>query len=108
MTAFSPDPQQSDVLAHERGPLLVKGEAGTGKCAVLRERFARLVESGEDPDRVALVLGSMRARAEARDLLFDRVRLSVPGLKVLTIHGLANLVVTSRHDVLAYAEPPQI
>jgi superfamily I DNA/RNA helicase len=55
---FSPDPRQDAVLEHRGGPLLVAGAAGTGKSAVLRERFARLVEGGSDPERIALVVGS--------------------------------------------------
>ncbi len=108
MAPLSLDQQQNEVLAHERGALLVTGNAGTGKTAVLRERFARLVEAREDPERVALVLGSRQARDEARDDLFDRVRMSLPGLKIFTVHGLANHVVASRHDALAYTEAPQI
>ena len=63
---FEPDPEQRRVLDHAEGPLLVSGGFGVGASAVLRERFARLVESGADPERVALVVGSRRARDEAR------------------------------------------
>ena len=64
---FRPDPEQARVLAHVRGPLLVTGPAGTGKSATLRERLARLVEGGADPERVALVVRSSGARAAAAD-----------------------------------------
>ena len=63
-----PMPQQARVLEHAAGALLVTGGAGTGKTAVLRERFARLVEAGADPERVVLVVGSAAARDESRDL----------------------------------------
>ena len=59
---FSPDGMQDAVLSHTAGPLLVTGAAGTGKSSVLRERFAQLVEGGADPERVALIVGSRRAR----------------------------------------------
>jgi superfamily I DNA/RNA helicase len=55
---FSPDHAQTQVLQHPGGALLVVGAAGTGKTAVLRERFARLIEDGAEPERVALVVGS--------------------------------------------------
>jgi superfamily I DNA/RNA helicase len=87
---FSPDPSQTQVLEHPGGSLLVVGGAGTGKTAVLRERFARLIEDGAEPERVALVVGSRRARDDARAALLARLRASLPGLRVLTVHGLAH------------------
>jgi len=70
---FDPDPEQQAVLSHERGPLLVLGGAGTGKTAVLRERYARLVEVGTDPERVALVVRSKLDRGPARAALLERL-----------------------------------
>ena len=105
---FEPDVVQARVLAHEGGALLVTGAAGTGKTAVLRERFARLLESGADPERIALVVGSRRAKDAARTALLGRIRGSLPSLRVLTVHGLASAVVTERRADLGYDEPPAI
>ena len=105
---FQPDPDQERVLAHNEGALLVAGGPGTGKTAVLRERFARLLESGADPERVALVVGSRRAQAEARDALLARFQGSLPELRVVTIHGLARLVLNTRFRRLDYTEPPDL
>jgi DNA helicase II / ATP-dependent DNA helicase PcrA len=49
-------------IAHEEGPLLVLGAAGTGKTELLARRLARLAERGVGPERV-LVIGSTRATA---------------------------------------------
>jgi superfamily I DNA/RNA helicase/RecB family exonuclease len=107
-SSFSPDERQQRVLAHGDGALLVTGGPGSGKTAVLRERFAQLIEGGADPERVALVVGSRRAREEARAALLQRLRSSLPGLKVLTVQGLAFHVVTERRADLGYDEAPEI
>src|ERR1044071_9438400 len=100
MGPFSPDPRQADVLAHAEGSLLVTGEAGTGKTAVLRERFARLIEGGADPERVALVVRRKRGRPAARSFLLGRLRPSLPALRPFTVHGLAHHVMTRRFEAL--------
>jgi superfamily I DNA/RNA helicase/RecB family exonuclease len=105
---LAPDAQQARVLEHRDGALLVVGGAGSGKTAVLRERFARLLEDGADPERVALVVGSSRAKDEARAALLRRLPASLPGLHVVTVHGLANRILRERHGALGYDEPPQL
>ncbi|MEA2556125.1 MAG: hypothetical protein QOI60_1456, partial [Actinomycetota bacterium] len=106
--SFSPDPQQRAVLEHERGALLVTGAAGTGKTAALRERLAALIDAGVDPERVALVVGSRKARDEALAILLERLQGSLPTLHVLTVHGLAFHVLAERFAKLGYAEPPSV
>src|SRR5438876_9054627 len=97
---IEPDPAQRRVLEHERGALLVTGDAGTGKTAVLEERFARLLEGDRDPERVVLVVGSARARDRVRRRLLRRLRTSLPSLRVVTIHGLAYQVLLQRFSLL--------
>lgn len=104
----SPDAAQDAVLSHATGALLVTGPAGTGKSSVLRERFARLVEGGADPERVALIVGSRRARQAARDALITRLPASLSSLHVLTFHGLGHLILRERFSALGYAEPPEV
>jgi superfamily I DNA/RNA helicase len=104
----SPDAAQDAVLSHGTGSLLVTGAAGTGKSSVLRERFARLVEGGADPERVALIVGSRRARQAARDALITRLPASLSSLHVLTFHGLGHLILRERFSALGYAEPPEV
>ena len=108
MAPFEPDPRQREVLQHADGAMLVPGGSGTGKSAILRERFARLVEGGADPERVALVVGSRRARDEARRLLLERLPVALPTLTVVTIHGLAFHVVGERFERLGYDAPPTV
>ncbi|HKX33711.1 MAG TPA: ATP-dependent DNA helicase [Actinomycetota bacterium] len=108
MAPFEPDPRQQEVLDHADGAMVVSGGSGTGKTAVLRERFARLVERGADPERVALVVGSRRARDEARRLLLERLPVALPTLTVVTIHGLAFHIVGERFERLGYDAPPSV
>jgi len=107
-SSIDPDPGQLRVLEHRRGTLLVTGTSGTGKTAALVERFARLIEDGADPERVALVTRSKRTRAAARRTLLERLRSSLPGLRVLTVHGLAFHVVSTRAEELGYSASPQV
>jgi len=108
MAPFDPDPQQRSVIDHATGPLLVTGGFGTGKTAALRERFARLIETGADPERVALVVASGRARDRARAALLDRLGIALPRLTVVTIQGLAFHVVGERYERLGYEAPPRV
>jgi superfamily I DNA/RNA helicase/RecB family exonuclease len=105
---FEPDPAQRSILDHTEGPMLVTGGFGTGKSAVLRERFARLVESGADPERVVLVVGSRRARDEARAALLERLSVALPRLTVVTLQGLAFHAVGERFEILGYDAPPRV
>ncbi|HKE53322.1 MAG TPA: ATP-dependent DNA helicase [Actinomycetota bacterium] len=105
---FDPDPEQRRVLDHVEGPMLVSGGFGAGKTAALHERFARLVESGADPERVALVVGSRRARDEARAALLERLSVALPRLTVVTLQGLAFHVVGERFETLGYDAPPRV
>ncbi|HEX2031224.1 MAG TPA: ATP-dependent DNA helicase [Actinomycetota bacterium] len=105
---LEPDPTQSRALAHDRGGLLVTGPPGSGKTVVLRERLARLVEAGTDPERVGLFVLHRRAVREAREQLLRRLARSLPALHVFTVHGFAFRVLGRRFPELDYAEPPQI
>jgi len=106
--ALQPDLDQASLLEHDRGPLLVTGSPGPGKTCALRERFARLVETGADPERIALVVRTRGARQEARAFLLARLRASLPALKVMTIHGLAHHVMAARFGALDYPSAPEV
>jgi DNA helicase II / ATP-dependent DNA helicase PcrA len=54
---------QERAMRHRDGPLLLRGEAGSGKTEVLARRLALLAEDGTEPQRV-LVLASTRATAQ--------------------------------------------
>src|ERR1700704_1905653 len=66
---------QERAIRHRGGPLLLVGEAETGKTEVLARRLARLAAAGTAPERV-LVLASTRATGqrlrERVEALLDR------------------------------------
>jgi DNA helicase II / ATP-dependent DNA helicase PcrA len=66
---------QERAVRHDDGPLLLSGEAGTGKTEALARRLARLAASGTEPERI-LVLASTGATAqrlrERAEALLDR------------------------------------
>ncbi|HEX9890873.1 MAG TPA: ATP-dependent DNA helicase [Actinomycetota bacterium] len=106
--SFEPDAAQVPVLEHAEGNLLVTGSPGCGKTTLLRERFARLVEGGADPERVVLFALNRRAAREARDHLMRRLGRSLPDLPVFTVHGFAFRLLGRRFDQLGYAQPPEV
>jgi superfamily I DNA/RNA helicase/RecB family exonuclease len=55
---------QERAISHRSGPLLLIGEAGTGKTEVLARRFESLVAEGMAPEQT-LILASTRATAQS-------------------------------------------
>jgi DNA helicase II / ATP-dependent DNA helicase PcrA len=79
----------SEVVSHAGGPQLILGCAGSGKTTLIEERFCRLVDDGERPERV-LVLAPSAGRADAlRVRLEARLQRGYESLFVLTPAGLA-------------------
>ena len=106
---LEPDPEQQQIVDHPAGALLVTGGPGSGKTWALRERFARLIESGTDPEKVALFTLTRRAGRDARDQVARRLGRSVSDLRIFSVHGYANSFVTERwfHE-LGYSVQPSV
>ena len=64
-------PVQREAVTFKGEALLVLGAAGTGKTRVLAERFRWLVESGERPERLAVIVPS-DSRADALRTWLER------------------------------------
>ena len=66
---------QRAVAAHDAGPLLVRGEAGSGRTEALALRLEALAQRGVRPEHVLVLARSRAARARLRDraeILLDR------------------------------------
>lgn len=104
---LEPDAEQSRVLEHGKGSLLVKGGPGSGKTTLLRRRFAELADA-DGAERVALFVLDRRAARAARDELAQVLERSLPDLALFTPHGFAFRVLGRRFGEAGYAEPPQV
>jgi DNA helicase II / ATP-dependent DNA helicase PcrA len=70
------------------GPARVVAGAGTGKTAVIADRFRRLVEAGVEPRRILVMTFTERAARQMRERIADQAPGSV-GSQVGTFHALA-------------------
>ncbi|MBA2357717.1 MAG: UvrD-helicase domain-containing protein [Actinobacteria bacterium] len=103
VTAWTPNPEQRAAI-EARGRVLLSAGAGTGKTAVLVERFARAVcDEGLDVDSVLAITYTRRAAGELRGriraALLERGRhdlaRELDGAWISTIHGFCNRLLKS-------------
>jgi DNA helicase-2/ATP-dependent DNA helicase PcrA len=81
------DAEQRGASAIGRGPVRVVAGAGTGKTAVIAERFRRLVMGGASPGSILVMTFTDRAAAEMRDRIEDLIDAGAPA--VGTFHAIA-------------------
>jgi DNA helicase II / ATP-dependent DNA helicase PcrA len=81
------DAEQRGAAAIGRGPVRVVAGAGTGKTAVIAERFRRLVMGGASPSSILVMTFTDRAAAEMRERIEDLVGAAAPA--VGTFHAIA-------------------
>ena len=77
---------QREAAAAE-GPVRVVAGAGTGKTAVIAERYRRLVTSGVDPASILVLTFTDRAAGEMRQRIESLIEREAPA--VGTVHSLA-------------------
>jgi hypothetical protein len=103
------DPVQRQVIAHNRGPLLVRGAAGTGKTTTLVEAVVARVAEGVDPQRILVFAFSrraaqaLRARIEAR--ISRTAATSEPVVRTFPAYAFGLL---RRSAVMAGDPPPRL
>jgi ATP-dependent DNA helicase UvrD/PcrA len=79
--------EQARAAAIGRGPVRVVAGAGTGKTAVIAERFRRLVAGGAPPASILVMTFTDRAAAEMRERIEDLIGVTAPS--VGTFHSIA-------------------
>src|SRR5260370_30430770 len=79
--------EQQKAAALGVGPVRVVAGAGTGKTAVIAERFRRLVTSGVSPGSILVMTFTERAAAEMRQRIEDLIDAAAPA--VATLHSIA-------------------
>jgi DNA helicase-2/ATP-dependent DNA helicase PcrA len=79
--------EQRAAAAIGGGPIRVVAGAGTGKTAVIAERFGRLVAGGVSPASILVMTFTERAAAEMRQRIEDRIGVAAPA--VGTFHSIA-------------------
>jgi DNA helicase-2/ATP-dependent DNA helicase PcrA len=83
-------------------PIRVVAGAGTGKTAVIAERFRRLVAGGASPGSILVMTFTERAAAEMRQRIEDQIGVAAPA--VGTFHSIA--LGWLRADGRAVGAPP--
>jgi DNA helicase-2/ATP-dependent DNA helicase PcrA len=79
--------EQAQAAAIGRGPVRVVAGAGTGKTAVIAERFRRLVAGGASPSSILVMTFTDRAAGEMRQRIEDLIGAAAPA--VGTFHSIA-------------------
>jgi DNA helicase II / ATP-dependent DNA helicase PcrA len=79
--------EQRAAAAIGGGPIRVVAGAGTGKTAVIAERFRRLVSGGASPASILVMTFTERAAAEMRQRIEDQIGVAAPA--VGTFHSIA-------------------
>ncbi|MDQ6790463.1 MAG: ATP-dependent helicase [Candidatus Dormibacteraeota bacterium] len=80
--------EQVEASQQLEGPVRLVAGAGTGKTAVIAERFRRLVESGVSPASILVMTFTERAAGEMRQRITDEIGGLEPP-QVGTFHSLA-------------------
>jgi superfamily I DNA/RNA helicase/RecB family exonuclease len=105
----TPDPAQRQVIAHTRGPLLVRGAAGTGKTTTLVEAVVARVAEGVDPQRILVLTFSRRGAQELRSRVEARIsRVTATSEPVVRTFPAYAFGLLRRAATLAGEPPPRL
>ena len=96
--------EQRQAVAELQGPVRVVAGAGTGKTAVIAERFHRLVAAGAQPSSILVMTFTERAAAEMRARIEAGLGSYLGELWIGTFHSIAQTLL--REDGWRIGVPP--
>jgi DNA helicase II / ATP-dependent DNA helicase PcrA len=96
--------EQRQAAAELEGPVRVVAGAGTGKTAVIAERFHRLVAAGAEPSSILVMTFTERAAAEMRGRIESGLSSYSGDLWIGTFHSIAQTLL--REDGWRIGVPP--
>lgn len=94
--------EQYSVVMAGGGPMLVIAGAGSGKTRTLTYRVARLIETGEKPDRILLATFTNKAAREMLSRVEKLTSLDTGRLWGGTFHRIANLILRRQGHLVGY------
>ena len=86
---FTPSPQQKEVIAHRKSPLIVRGGAGSGKTRTLIECAVSRIKGGQDPDSILFLTYGRERASEVRDQIAQYTGATMREPLARTFHALA-------------------
>jgi DNA helicase-2/ATP-dependent DNA helicase PcrA len=97
------NPDQYDVVLHDKGPMLVLAGAGTGKTTTVTYRVARLVRDAVDPESILLLTFTNKAAGEMMKRAERLIGEDIRGLWGGTFHHLCNMILRIHADEVGYS-----
>jgi superfamily I DNA/RNA helicase/RecB family exonuclease len=109
--SISLDPQQSAVVAHRGGALVVQGGPGTGKTTVLVHAALSRIDAGQNPDSILLITFGRESASDLRDAIALRTTKTMFEPLARTFHSLAfsilKMKATGQPDPILLSGPEQ-
>ncbi|PJH74380.1 MAG: ATP-dependent helicase, partial [Anaerolineae bacterium CG_4_9_14_0_8_um_filter_58_9] len=110
MTAFTPRPSQSEILAYRGGKMGISAVPGSGKTHTLSALAAEIIARGElGPDQEVLIVTLVNSAVDnfsSRVSGFIQAHGLLPhiGYRVRTLHGLAHDIVREKPALVGLEE----
>lgn len=98
---LTPNPAQKEVIEHESGAMLALAGPGTGKTAVLVQRFVELARRGDDPAKIFCLTFTQSAAREMIYRISRQLNIDMESLadQVCTYHRLGRRILLKERPI---------